>query len=82
MKKIYQQITPETWCQGKTRIGPAYCALGWIYKVYGGNENSYVKQLTFKRVIGARNIPSVAFWNDKEGRTFAHVLCAFKEADL
>ena len=98
MKKIWEQITRETWTKGnfaRDRLGVSvsirspnavkFCAVGWIKKVYqkASTEDCFLNlRHKFREANGLPDDKSIAGWNDVPERTFEEVLEAFKKADL
>lgn len=90
MKKIWQRITGETWCQGTyarncygepvsrdSEHAVSWCAIGWIRESYSILD--WQKEDKFRDVIDAG---SIAEWNDDPKRNFSEVRAAFKKANL
>ncbi len=90
MPKIWQQITPESWCRNATArddIGKSvapfssyacqWCALGWIIKIYPDDIVNVIR--TFNNSIGLEK--EISKWNDFSAE-FEEVREAFKKADL
>jgi hypothetical protein len=80
-KKIWQLITPEAWCKRDlvryyTKRPAAYCAFGWLKKIYG--PDFYPQVVKLEGVIQAMTVS----WNDDPKRTFKQVKAAFRRANL
>lgn len=95
MAKIWQTITPETWCKGSMQrdandvgwpdvvhiANPVKrCSVGWIYKEYQKQGVQLVRSFRkFHKTIGTTQASQ---WNDAPERTFEEVRDAFRKADL
>lgn len=87
--KIWEQITPETWCQkayakdgsGKPTFPEnpqacQWCALGWIAKTYP----KFGFATSVRHLGSTVRTNCVSSWNDSS--TFEEVREAFRKADL
>lgn len=90
--KIHENITVNTWCQRSPNNGLGqYCALGWIFKVYGKNstltmpsQEEREAKRKFLQILKEKfnSGYSIIEWNDIKGRTFEEVFTIFKLANL
>lgn len=90
MPKIWEQITPLNWCKGAIAKGPngsavndikdgcSFCAIGWIEKVYPGENEYRDARLALRQAVSG----PVSEWNDNPNTKFEEVKEAFKRADL
>lgn len=87
-KKIHEQITEETWCQGMSyqnangsptiaSYACRACSEAWGYEIYGEAEGNDLRA-KFREVNGILNVVN---WNDAPERTFAEVHAAFQRAN-
>lgn len=92
--KIYEQITPETWCQrsyaedkdGRSVQSEApeavkWCAMGWLRKVYRYQNATYFDVVNhMHKEMGLHKY--IGSWNDQPERKFEEVLELFKKVNI
>lgn len=78
-KKIHEQITPESWCQGDMFLYDAdgnlvaCCLLGWL-------SWTSTNLMPFKKLCLALGFNKISQFNDNS--TFETVLAVLKKADV
>jgi hypothetical protein len=80
-RKIWKEITPETWIQFCSPVGEYRCALDWIDLVYPLGTETIQHQTVTGQLRRHLGIFSIATWNDSPERTFEDVQAAFKAID-
>jgi hypothetical protein len=80
--KIHQLIKRQTWHQGSRTNGKgAYCAYGWLERVYGPDGGSRFKK-AYQQLRAAIGFRPIVGWNDNPNTDFNVVWSAFKKADI